>query len=176
MSRLEVLAANGVDTAIDAQSGYTPTPVISHAILRHNKGRSKGLADGIVITPSHNPPEDGGFNTTRPSGGPAATSVTSWIEKFANGLLEWRLQGVKRLGKIGMASPNIFSHDYMGAYVSDLDSVIDMDVIRSSGLKIGADPMGGAAVHYWAAIAAKYAMELTITDTIVDPHVPDDPP
>ena len=164
---LEVLAANGVDTAIDAAGGYTPTPVISHAILRHNKGRSKGLADGIVITPSHNPPEDGGFKYNPPSGGPAATSVTSWIEKFANNLLEGRLRDVKRLGKIG--APTSFSHDYMGAYVSDLDSVIDMDSIRSSGVKIGVDPMGGAAVHYWAAIAARYKIALTVTDTTVDP-------
>lgn len=166
---IEVLAANGVDTAIDAGGGYTPTPVISHAILRHNKGRSKGLADGIVITPSHNPPEDGGFKYNPPTGGPAATSVTSWIEKLANDLLEGRLCDVKRLGKIGTKAPNIFSQDYMNDYVSDLDSVLDMDVIRSSGLKIGVDPMGGAAVHYWAAIAAKYGVGLTVTDATVDP-------
>ena len=166
---LEVLAANGVDTAIDSGGGYTPTPVISHAILRHNKGRPKGLADGIVITPSHNPPEDGGFKYNPPSGGPAATSVTGWIEKFANGLLEQGLRDVKRTGKIGTSAPHIFAHDYRGTYVCDLDSVIDMDAIRSSGLKIGVDPMGGAAVHYWAAIAARYGVALTVTDTTVDP-------
>lgn len=166
---LEVLAANGVDTMIDAAGGYTPTPVISHAILRYNKGRSKGLADGIVITPSHNPPEDGGFKYNPPTGGPAATSVTSWIEKFANALLEQRLRDVKRLGRIGTLPPNVIPHDYTEEYVSDLDSVIDMEVIRSSGLRIGVDPLGGAAVRYWPAIAAKFGVDLMVTDATVDP-------
>ncbi len=165
----EVLAANGVNTMIDAGGGYTPTPVISHAILCYNKGRSTGLADGIVITPSHNPPEDGGFKYNPPAGGPAATSVTSWIEKFANVLLERRLREVKRLGKIGASAPSVILHDYIGDYVSDLDSVIDMNIIRSSGLEIGVDPLGGAAVGYWSAIAAKFGLALTVTDATVDP-------
>lgn len=165
---LEVLAANGVAAMIDATGGYTPTPVISHAILRYNKGRKNGLADGIVITPSHNPPEDGGFKYNPPTGGPAATSVTSWIEKFANGLLERRLRDVKRLGVVGTASPTVVPQDYMGEYISDLGSVIDMDILRTSGIRIGVDPLGGAAVQYWPAIAAKYGVALTLTDATVD--------
>jgi phosphoglucomutase len=166
---LEVLAANDVHTVVDVDGGFTPTPVISHAILCYNKGRSTGLADGIVITPSHNPPEDGGFKYNPPNGGPAATSVTTWIERFANVLLEARLRGVNRLGKSGGTTPNVTSHDYIGTYVSDLNSVIEMDAIRSSGVRIGVDPLGGAAVRYWPAIAEKFKLSLTVTDSTVDP-------
>lgn len=166
---LEVLAANSVATMIDAGGGYTPTPVISHAILGYNRGRSSGLADGIVITPSHNPPEDGGFKYNPPEGGPAATSVTSWIEKFANTLLENNLRGVKRIGKTGGAIPNVAPYDFTGHYVSDLCSVIDMDAVRASGVRIGVDPLGGAAAGYWHPIAEKFGLNLTVTDSTIDP-------
>ena len=146
---LEVLAANGVTIMVDADGGFTPTPVISHAILTHNKGRTSGLADGIVITPSHNPPEDGGFKYNPPEGGPAATTVTTWIENLANELLQNGLADVKRTGKAGGAVPNVMPHDYVQAYTADLGSVLDMDVIRASGVRIGVDPLGGAAAGYW---------------------------
>jgi phosphoglucomutase len=169
-SALEVFAANGVEVMIDAAGGYTPTPVISHAILTYNKGRTSGLADGVVITPSHNPPEDGGYKYNGPNGGPADTTVTSWIERTANGFLEADLKGVVRIGYAqALRSANVHRHDYISAYVADLANVVDMDAIRASGVKIGIDPLGGAAVHYWQPIIERYGIAATIVSTAVDP-------
>src|SRR5471030_2908275 len=165
---LEVLAANGVATRVDAHNGFTPTPAVSHAILRYNKGRTGGLADGIVITPSHNPPEDGGFKYNPPDGGPAASAVTSWIENFANNLLKDGLRDVRRLGKIDN-SPNVAPFDFQQSYVDDLDSIIDMQAIRASGVRIGVDPLGGAAARYWPAIVERFGIDLTVTDDTIDP-------
>ena len=148
---LRVLAAHDVDVRVDAADGYTPTPVISHAILVHNRDRSDRLADGIVVTPSHNPPEDGGFKYNPPNGGPADTDVTTWIQDEANRLLEAGLDGVRRV-PIEQARARTTAHDYIGSYVGDLDAVIDMDAIRASGLRLGVDPLGGASVAYWPAI------------------------
>jgi phosphoglucomutase len=166
---LEVLAANGVATRVDSGEGFTPTPVISHAILDYNRGRKSGLADGIVITPSHNPPEDGGFKYNPPEGGPAATAVTSWIEKFANTLLEDDLRDVKRMGKTSGRFSNLTPYDFTKAYISSLNDVIDMEVIRASGVRIGIDPLGGAATNYWHPIAEKFGLDLTVTDPTIDP-------
>ncbi len=144
---LEVLAANGVDVMIDRGLGYTPTPVISHAILSYNRGRSSGHSDGIVITPSHNPPEDGGIKYNPPHGGPADTQVTRWIEERANALLAAKLDGVARLRSAqAQRSPSVHRHEYMGAYVADLAQVIDFEPIRASTLKLGVDPLGGSGV------------------------------
>jgi phosphoglucomutase len=167
---LEVLAANGVETMIAAGDEYTPTPVISHAILTHNRGRKSGLADGIVITPSHNPPRDGGIKYNPPNGGPADTVVTGWIESRSNALLEARLKGVKRVShEKALAAPTTHRHDYVGGYISDLVRVIDMDVIRGSKVSLGVDPLGGAGVHYWARIAERHRLNLTVVDETVDP-------
>ena len=151
-SALEVLAANNVEVMVDREGGYTPTPVISHAILRYNRGRQSGLADGIVVTPSHNPPEDGGFKYNPPTGGPADTEVTGWIERTANALLAEDLGPVRRVpSERARRAPSTHSHDYIGPYVEDLASVVDMEVIRGAGVRIGVDPLGGAGVQYWAA-------------------------
>jgi len=166
---LEVLAANGVHTMVDADGGFTPTPTVSHAILRYNKGRGSGLADGIVITPSHNPPEDGGFKYNPPDGGPAASAVTSWIETFANKILKDGMRDVRRIGKLGNNSPNVTPFDFRKNYVGDLDSVIDMEAIRAAGVRIGVDPLGGAATRYWPAIAERFGIDLTVTDATIDP-------
>ena len=166
---LGVLAAHDVDVRVDAADGYTPTPVISHAILVHNRGRHDRLADGIVVTPSHNPPEDGGFKYNPPNGGPADTDVTTWIQDEANRLLEANLEGVRRV-PIEQAEPRTTPHDYIASYVGDLDSVIDMEAIRASGLHLGVDPLGGASVAYWPAIAERYGLDLTVTNDIVDPQ------
>jgi phosphoglucomutase len=166
---LGVLAAHDVDIRVDADGGYTPTPVISHAILGHNRGRSDRLADGIVVTPSHNPPEDGGFKYNPPNGGPADTDVTSWIQDEANRLLEAKLGGVRRV-PLEEARARTTSHDYVSSYVGDLASVIDMDAIRGSGLRLGVDPLGGASVAYWPAIGERYGLDLTVTNDIVDPQ------
>ncbi|WP_375415385.1 phosphoglucomutase (alpha-D-glucose-1,6-bisphosphate-dependent) [uncultured Bradyrhizobium sp.] len=169
-SALEVFAANGVDVMIDAQDGYTPTPVISHAILTYNKGRDSGLADGVVITPSHNPPEDGGFKYNPPNGGPADTDVTSGIERAANAFLEHDLQGVKRIPyDRARKSPCVRRFDYISPYVAGLADVVDMDAIRSSGVRIGIDPLGGAGVHYWQPIVERYGLAATIVSAEVDP-------
>ncbi|MEA2738817.1 MAG: phosphoglucomutase [Acetobacteraceae bacterium] len=169
-SALEVFAANGVDTMVDAQDGYTPTPVISHAILTYNRGRTSGLADGVVITPSHNPPEDGGFKYNPPNGGPADTDVTAWIERTANALLENGLEGLRRMPyDRARKSAHVHRHDYIGPYVADLDSVIDMAAIRSSGVRIGIDPLGGASVGYWQPIVERYGIAATIVSDAVDP-------
>ena len=170
VSALEVLAANGVDVMIDRDRGYTPTPVISHAILRYNRGRATGLADGIVVTPSHNPPEDGGFKYNPPNGGPAGTQVTGWIEQAANALLADDLRGVRRMPhERARRAATTHLHDYITPYVDDLANVIDMEVIRSTGVRIGVDPLGGAGVHYWEPIIATYGIGVTVVNTVVDP-------
>jgi len=166
---LEVLVAHGVDARVDAADGYTPTPAVSHAILVHNRGRATGLADGIVVTPSHNPPEDGGFKYNPPNGGPADTDVTRWIQDEANGLLETELAGVQRV-PIDEARAAATPHDFLGAYVDDLQNVIDMAAIAASGLRIGVDPLGGASVAYWPAIGERYELDLTVTNDRVDPQ------
>lgn len=149
VSALEVFAANGVEVMIDERGGYTPTPVISHAILTYNKGRSGGFADGVVITPSHNPPEDGGFKYNPPNGGPADTDITAGIERAANALLQDDLRGITRIPYAqARAAACVHRHDYVTRYVGDLAEVVDMDAIRASGVKIGIDPLGGAGVHY----------------------------
>ena len=169
-SALEVFAANDVTVMIDEHDGYTPTPVISHAILTYNKGRTGGLADGVVITPSHNPPEDGGFKYNPPNGGPADTDITAAIERAANGFLEAGLRDVKRIAYArARKSACVRRYDYMTPYVADLGNVIDMDAIRSSGVKIGIDPLGGAAVHYWQPIIERYGIAATVVSDAVDP-------
>jgi phosphoglucomutase len=169
-SALEVLAANGVDVMLSGSSDYTPTPAISHAILTYNRGRKTGLADGIVITPSHNPPEDGGFKYNPPHGGPADSHVTGWIGAKANELLKNGLSGVERvlLSKARQASTT-HKHDYLHAYVNDLANVLDVEAIRGAKLKLGVDPLGGAGVHYWPVIAEQYGLDLTVVNESVDP-------
>jgi phosphoglucomutase len=167
---LEVLAANGVETMIDRDEGYTPTPAISHAILTYNRGRTSGLADGIVITPSHNPPEDGGFKYNPPHGGPADTDVTRWIENKANELLSRDLKNVARMAfEKARGAATTHRHDYVGSYVSDLGSVVDMEVIRGANLKIGVDPLGGAGVAYWQPIVEHYGVQVEVVNNTVDP-------
>jgi phosphoglucomutase len=167
---LEVLAANGVDVMIAEKDEYTPTPVISHAILTYNRERKTGLADGIVITPSHNPPHDGGFKYNPPHGGPAEQAVTGWIEAKANEFLETKLQGVKRIPiEKALRADTTHRHDYLDAYINDLGNVIDMDVIRSTKISLGVDPLGGAGVHYWDPIAERYKLNLTVVNKAVDP-------
>jgi phosphoglucomutase len=169
-SALEVFAANGVEAMIDEHDGYTPTPVISHAIISYNKGRSNGLADGVVITPSHNPPEDGGFKYNPPNGGPADTDITAAIERAANGFLEDGLRGVKRIPyDRARKSAGVHRYDYITPYVADLADVVDMDAIRNSGVKIGIDPLGGAAVRYWQPIIERYGLAATVVSDAVDP-------
>jgi len=169
-SSLEVLAANGVEVMIAEQDEYTPTPAISHAILVYNKNRAKGLADGIVITPSHNPPTDGGFKYNATNGGPADTIVTRWIETKANEYLENNLQDVKRISfEKALRSNTTHSHSYINKYVSDLENVIDIPAIRDSKISLGVDPLGGAGVHYWERIAEHYKLNLTVVNKEVDP-------
>ena len=169
-SALEVLAANGVQTIVSQGDEYTPTPAVSHAIITYNRGRKTGLADGIVITPSHNPPNDGGFKYNPPHGGPAGSEATGFVEKEANRLLEGQLAEVKRvLYEKALAASTTQRHDYLNAYVADLENVVDMGSIHGSGLKLGVDPLGGAGVHYWAVIAKKYGLNLTVTNPQVDP-------
>lgn len=167
---LEILAANNVDVMIDQNDGYTPTPVISHAILAYNRGRTSGLADGIVITPSHNPPEDGGIKYNPPQGGPADTQITKWIEDRANALLAADLRGVKRLPiEQAKRASTTHRHDYIEAYVSDLNKVVDMDAIRSAHLKLGIDPLGGSGIAYWRPIVERYGLTLEIVNPTIDP-------
>ena len=167
---LEVLAANGVDVMISTGNDYTPTPVISHAILSYNRGRKTGLADGIVITPSHNPPEDGGFKYNPATGGPAGTQVTNWIESKANEILQNNLKDVKRVTfEKAIQASTTHRYDYLNTYVNDLGSVIDMELIRNSKIRMGVDPLGGAGVHYWEPIAERYHLDLTVVSTLVDP-------
>jgi phosphoglucomutase len=167
---LEVFAANGVEVFIDEHDGYTPTPVISRAILAYNRGRTTGLADGVVITPSHNPPEDGGFKYNTPDGGPADLVVTNDIGRAANALLMAGLDGMKRIpfGR-ALKSAQVHRHDYIGPYVEDLAHVVDMDIIRSSGVRIGIDPLGGAAIEFWQPIIERYGIAATVVSDLVDP-------
>jgi phosphoglucomutase len=165
---LEVLVADGVDVLVDPSDRFTPTPALSHAILTYNRGRRDGLADGIVVTPSHNPPEDGGFKYNPPNGGPADTDVTGWIQDEANRLLEDGVDGVART-PFGPARVAAGEHDFLAGYVGDLAGVIDMAAIRASGLRLGADPLGGASVDYWPAIGERYGLDLTVTNDRVDP-------
>jgi len=168
---LEVLAANGVETMIAASGEFTPTPAISHAILVYNRGRKSGLADGIVITPSHNPPDNGGFKYNPPNGGPADTDITGWVQQRANALLEAGLKGVQRMPFAqARAATTTHEHDYLNHYVADLANVIDFDIIRSAGVRMGVDPLGGAGVHYWAPIAERYKLDLTVVSAVVDPQ------
>ena len=169
-SALEVLAANGVELLLADKDEYTPTPVISHAILAYNRGRDTGLADGIVITPSHNPPDNGGFKYNPPNGGPADNDVTGWIETRANALLESGLQSVKRISfEQAQRATTTHRHDFLNAYVSDLGSVLDMDAIHGANISMGVDPLGGAGVHYWGPIAERYGLNLTVVNEVVDP-------
>ena len=167
---LEVLAANGVEVRLAEGDEYTPTPVISHAILAFNQGRKSGLADGIVITPSHNPPHDGGFKYNPPNGGPADTNITGWIESKANALLKARLRGVRRVPhERALRSATTRRHDYLSAYVNDLGNAVDLRVVRSAKLRLGVDPLGGAGVHYWSRIADRHKLDLTVVNEEVDP-------
>jgi phosphoglucomutase len=167
---LEVLAANGVEVMLAEKDEYTPTPVVSHAILTYNRGRKTGLADGIVITPSHNPPHDGGFKYNPPNGGPAERAVTDWIEAKANEFLENGLRGVKRIPfEKAVRAPMTHGHDYLNAYISDLGNMIDMDAVRAVKISMGVDPLGGAGVHYWGPIAERYGLNLTVVNEAVDP-------
>jgi len=169
-SALEVLVANGVEVMVDADNGYTPTPVISHAILSYNRGRKRGLADGIVITPSHNPPRFGGFKYDPPHGGPADTHVTQWIERQANTLIAEDLRGVVRVPfERARNASNVHPHQYLDTYVRDLPSVVDLEVIRESKVRIGVDPLGGASVAYWDAIGERYRLNLEVVNHVIDP-------
>src|SRR5262249_3371905 len=170
VSAREVRAANGVHVMIDAGNGYTPTPVISHAILTYNRGRTRGLADGIVITPSHNPPRFGGIKYDPPQGGPADTHVTEWIERQANALIAEGLRGVARLPfERARSAPTVHPHQYLDSYVGDLPSVIDLEAIRESNVHIGVDPLGGASVAYWDAIGDRYGLRLEVVNHAIDP-------
>jgi phosphoglucomutase len=167
---VEVLAANEVNVLIDSRDGYTPTPALSHAILTYNRSRTSGQADGIVVTPSHNPPSDGGFKYNPPNGGPADTDATRWIQDRANALLEKGLDGVRRQPlRTALSAETTDRYDFLDTYVSDLPSVIDVDAIRGAGVRIGADPLGGAAVAYWGEIAQRHKLDLTVVNPLVDP-------
>ncbi|MCW6007006.1 phosphoglucomutase (alpha-D-glucose-1,6-bisphosphate-dependent) [Micromonospora sp. CPCC 205371] len=168
ISALEVFAANGVHVLRDSRDGYTPTPALSHAILTYNRGRSSGLADGVVITPSHNPPSDGGFKYNPPNGGPAGSDATKVIEQRANALLEGGLKEVRRV-PYARARSQSGEHDFLDAYVADLPSVVDLDAVRAAGVRLGADPLGGASVAYWGEIASRYALDMTVVNPDVDP-------
>lgn len=170
VSAIEVFAANGVDIMIDRANGYTPTPVISHAILTYNKGRDSGLADGVVITPSHNPPEDGGYKYNPPHGGPADTDATSVVETRANAYLADALKGVARMPyETARKSASVHLHDFITPYVSDLGNVVDLALVKSAGINVGIDPLGGAAVHYWQPIIERYGLTATIVNDAIDP-------
>ena len=170
VSAVEVFAANGVEIMIDQDGGYTPTPVISHAILTYNRGRTSGLADGVVITPSHNPPEDGGYKYNPPHGGPADTDVTGVVEKRANAYLADGLKGVKRIDYArALKSSNVRAYDFVTPYVADLGNVVDLELVKSAGINIGIDPLGGAAVHYWHPIIERYRLKATVVNEAIDP-------
>ncbi len=171
-SALEVLAANGVEVMLPEKTDYTPTPVVSHAILTYNRDRSQksGQADGIVVTPSHNPPEDGGFKYNPPTGGPADATITGWIQNRANDLLENRLDGVKRVPfATALRAPTTHRHNFLDAYVADLANVIDMSAVKAAGLKLGVDPLGGAGVDFWGPIGERYGLNLTVVNQATDP-------
>lgn len=170
ISALEVFAANDVTVLIDSRDGYTPTPALSHAILTHNRGRTTGLADGVVVTPSHNPPDDGGFKYNPPNGGPADTDATKWIQDRANVLIAAGLKEVRRVPAArAIASSWVSGYDFLDSYVGDLGSAIDMPAIRDAGIRIGADPLGGASVAYWGEIGSRYGLDLTVVNPDVDP-------
>ncbi|WOX14858.1 phosphoglucomutase (alpha-D-glucose-1,6-bisphosphate-dependent) [Streptomyces sp. N50] len=170
VTALEVFAANEVTVLIDSADGYTPTPAVSHAILAHNRGRTSGLADGVVVTPSHNPPGDGGFKYNPPNGGPAGSEATSWIQDRANDIIAGGLKDVRRVPYTrALAAPGTGRYDFLGAYVADLPSVLDLDAIRTAGVRIGADPLGGASVAYWGRIAEEHRLDLTVVNPLTDP-------
>ncbi|MFI7087759.1 phosphoglucomutase (alpha-D-glucose-1,6-bisphosphate-dependent) [Streptomyces anulatus] len=170
VTALEVLAANGVTALVDSEDGYTPTPAVSHAILTYNRGRTEHLADGIVVTPSHNPPADGGFKYNSPNGGPAASDATSWIQDRANALIEAGLGVVRRMPySQALAADTTHRYDFLTAYVDDLPSVLDLDAVRDAGIRIGADPLGGASVAYWGRIAERHRIDLTVVNPLADP-------
>ncbi|WP_329267052.1 phosphoglucomutase (alpha-D-glucose-1,6-bisphosphate-dependent) [Streptomyces sp. NBC_01451] len=170
ITALEVFAANDVTVLIDQTDGYTPTPAVSHAILTHNRSRSSGLADGVVVTPSHNPPADGGFKYNPPNGGPAGSDATSWIQDRANEIITGGLKDVRRIPYArALAAPGTGRHDFLGAYVADLPNVLDLEAIRSAGVRIGADPLGGASVAYWGRIAEQHRLDLTVVNPLADP-------
>ncbi|WP_416483024.1 phosphoglucomutase (alpha-D-glucose-1,6-bisphosphate-dependent) [Streptomyces sp. CL12] len=170
VTALEVFAAGGVTVLIDSADGYTPTPAVSHAILTHNRGRTTGLADGVVVTPSHNPPADGGFKYNPPSGGPAASNATSWIQDRANEIITGGLKDVRRLPYArALAADTTARYDFLGTYVDDLPGVLDLDAIRAAGVRIGADPLGGASVAYWGRIAERHRIDLTVVNPHTDP-------
>ncbi|AWE54039.1 phosphoglucomutase (alpha-D-glucose-1,6-bisphosphate-dependent) [Streptomyces nigra] len=170
VTALEVFAANDVTVLIDQHDGYTPTPAVSHAILTYNRNRTSGLADGVVVTPSHNPPADGGFKYNPPSGGPAGSEATSWIQDRANEIITGGLKDVRRIPCTrALAAPGTGRHDFLGAYVADLPQVLDLDAIRSAGVRIGADPLGGASVAYWGRIAEQHRLDLTVVNPLTDP-------
>jgi phosphoglucomutase len=170
ISALEVFAANGITVLVDGSGGYTPTPALSHAVLTHNRGRTSGQADGVVVSPSHNPPGDGGFKYNPPTGGPADTAATGWIQDRANALIAGGLRGVRRVPYArAKAAETTGSYDFLGAYVDDLPSAVDVAAIRSADVRIGADPLGGASVAYWAEIAARHGLDLTVVNPLVDP-------
>jgi phosphoglucomutase len=170
ITALEVFAANDVTVLIDQADGYTPTPAVSHAILTHNRHRTSALADGVVVTPSHNPPADGGFKYNPPHGGPAGSEATSWIQDRANEIITGGMKDVRRIPySRALAAPGTGRHDFLGAYVADLPNVLDLDAIRSAGVRIGADPLGGASVAYWGRIAEEHRLDLTVVNPLTDP-------
>lgn len=170
VTALEVFAANDVSVLIDSEDGYTPTPAVSHAVLTYNRGRTSGLADGVVVTPSHNPPGDGGFKYNPPSGGPAGSEATGWIQDRANEIITGGLKDVRRIPYTrALAAPTTGRYDFLGTYVSDLPSVLDLDAVREAGVRIGADPLGGAAVAYWGRIAEQHRLDLTVVNPLTDP-------
>ncbi|MER7571397.1 phosphoglucomutase (alpha-D-glucose-1,6-bisphosphate-dependent) [Streptomyces sp. NPDC126514] len=170
ITALEVFAANDVTVLIDQTDGYTPTPAVSHAILAHNRGRTSGLADGVVVTPSHNPPADGGFKYNPPSGGPAGSDATSWIQDRANEIITGGLKDVRRIPYArALAAPGTGRYDFLGTYVADLPDVLDLEAIRTAGVRIGADPLGGASVAYWGRIAEQHRLDLTVVNPLTDP-------
>ncbi|WP_326841741.1 phosphoglucomutase (alpha-D-glucose-1,6-bisphosphate-dependent) [Streptomyces sp. NBC_01558] len=170
VTALEVFAAHGVTVLLDSEDGYTPTPAVSHAILTHNRGRTTGLADGVVVTPSHNPPGDGGFKYNPPNGGPAGSEATSWIQDRANELIRDGLKDVRRVSYTqALNAPGTGRYDFLGAYVADLPNVVDLDAIRDAGVRIGADPLGGASVAYWGRIAEQHRLDLTVVNPTTDP-------
>ena len=169
-SALEVLAAQGVEVFMSKDGNFTPTPAVSHAILTYNRGRKDGLADGIVVTPSHNPPSDGGFKYNPPNGGPADVDITNWVQNRANDLIREKLRGVKRVTyEAALKAATTHQHDYISAYVADLGNIIDMEVIKAAGLKIGADPLGGSSLPYWEPVAAYYGLNITLVNKTIDP-------
>jgi phosphoglucomutase len=170
VTAIEVFAANDVTVLIDSADGYTPTPAVSHAILTHNRGRTSGPADGVVVTPSHNPPGDGGFKYNPPNGGPAGSEATGWIQERANEIIAAGMKDVRRLPYVrALAAPTTSTYDFLGTYVADLPSVLDLDAIRAAGVRIGADPLGGASVAYWGRIAEQHRLDLTVVNPLTDP-------